>query len=97
FMIVTPADTRNLDKVLKLIGKTPEEVTLDLDWASAKTEPRLAAANKRSRERTRDEGRGRGRPASETSVASMEPIRGGDETESVAEVETAAPAQPPRE
>src|SRR5690606_6144248 len=33
FMIVTPADSKNLDKVLKLIGKTPEEVTLDLDWA----------------------------------------------------------------
>src|ERR1044072_6266336 len=28
FMIVTPADSRNLDKVLKLIGKVPEEITL---------------------------------------------------------------------
>src|SRR5882672_5742283 len=28
FMIVTPADSRNLDKVLKLIGKVPDEVKL---------------------------------------------------------------------
>src|SRR6185312_14092754 len=40
FMITTPADTRNLDKVLKLIGKAPEEIELDLDWANIKDEPR---------------------------------------------------------
>jgi superfamily II DNA/RNA helicase len=40
FMIVTPADSRSLDKVLKLIGKNPDEVKLDLDWASAKSEDR---------------------------------------------------------
>jgi superfamily II DNA/RNA helicase len=48
FMIVTPADGRSLDKVLKLIGKTPDEVKLDLDWASAKDD------------RPRREDRGRG-------------------------------------
>ena len=95
FMIVTSADTRNLDKVLKLIGKAPAEVTLDLDWASAKTEPRLAAANKRSRERTRGDGRSRGRPESETSVVSMEPFKAaeGDEAPARAEAEpVGAPA-----
>jgi superfamily II DNA/RNA helicase len=40
FMLVTPADTRNLDKILKLIGKTPDEIRLDLDWANIKDEPR---------------------------------------------------------
>jgi superfamily II DNA/RNA helicase len=40
FMIVTPADSRGLDKVLKLVGKTPQEVTLDLDFSAARTEPR---------------------------------------------------------
>src|SRR5438132_1348973 len=35
FMIVTPADGRSLDKVLKLIGQTPDEVKLDLDWSTA--------------------------------------------------------------
>jgi superfamily II DNA/RNA helicase len=51
YMIVTPADTRSLDKVLKLIGKTPVEEKLELDWASAKDE------------RPRREDRGRGERA----------------------------------
>jgi superfamily II DNA/RNA helicase len=51
FMIVTPADARNLDKVLKLIGKAPEELKLEADWASIKDEPR------RDRDRDRN-GRG---------------------------------------
>jgi hypothetical protein len=34
-MLITPADTRNLDKVLKLIGQKPEETVLDLDWSLA--------------------------------------------------------------
>ncbi|HEX6866287.1 MAG TPA: DEAD/DEAH box helicase [Caulobacteraceae bacterium] len=55
FMIITPADAKNLDKVLKLIGKTPEEVTLDLDWSLAKDD------RPRDRDRDRDRGRGRGR------------------------------------
>jgi superfamily II DNA/RNA helicase len=69
--IVTPADGRNLDKVIRLIGKTPEEVRLDLDWSEAKSEVR------RREPRGRPERRGRsfGRPASETSVASMEPAK----------------------
>src|SRR5580698_6630964 len=40
YMIVTPADSRNLDKVLKLIGKTPTEVALDVDWSQVKESPR---------------------------------------------------------
>jgi len=47
FMITTPADTRNLDKVLKLIGKDPEEIKLDLDWANIKDEPRSARGGER--------------------------------------------------
>jgi superfamily II DNA/RNA helicase len=40
FMIVTPADNRGLDKVLKLIGKAPQDVLLDLDFSQARSEPR---------------------------------------------------------
>ena len=40
YMIVTPADGRSLDKVLKLIGQSPIEEKLDLDWESAKSEDR---------------------------------------------------------
>jgi len=68
--IVTPADSRNLDKVLKLIGKTPEEIKLDLDWSEAKSDVRRRDAGRKPR---RDHSYGR--PASETSVAAMEPAR----------------------
>jgi superfamily II DNA/RNA helicase len=75
YMLVTPSDSRGLEKVLKLIGKAPEEVTLDLDWSSVKTESRARSEHGRSRERSdRNRDRSRGRPASETSVASMEPL-----------------------
>ena len=41
FMIVTPADAKNIDKVLKLIGQTPVETTLEgVDFASIKDERR---------------------------------------------------------
>jgi superfamily II DNA/RNA helicase len=47
FMIVTPSDDRSLDKVLKLIKMTPEELTLDLSPGGkarpAKAEPAKAA------------------------------------------------------
>jgi superfamily II DNA/RNA helicase len=69
--IVTPADSRNLDKVLKLIGKVPEELLLELDWSQAKPEGRRREAPRRPERRER----GYGRPASETSVASMEPAK----------------------
>ena len=56
FMITTPADSRNLDKVLKLIGKAPEEIVLDIDWSTIKDEPRNARGG--------DRGRGGGRERS---------------------------------
>ena len=33
FMIVTPADDKSLDKVMKLIKMEPRELALDLDWS----------------------------------------------------------------
>ncbi len=64
FMIVTPADEKNLDKVQKLIGKTPDEVVLDLDWASLKDEPRRGRSERGPRDRERG-GRDRDRGARE--------------------------------
>src|SRR5208283_5403714 len=52
FMIVTPADSRNLDKVIRLTGKAPEEVKLDLDWSQAKSEPRRRDEKRRRPERS---------------------------------------------
>ncbi|MBV8684578.1 MAG: DEAD/DEAH box helicase [Caulobacteraceae bacterium] len=74
YMLVTPADGRSLDKVLKLTGKTPEEVTLDIDYSEVRSESRRERP-RRSGERERERERGRGRPASETSVAPMEPFK----------------------
>jgi superfamily II DNA/RNA helicase len=81
YMIVTPADAKNIDKVLKLIGKTPEEVVLDgVDFASIKDERRASSGRDRGGSRDRggrsDRGsRERSRPiAPHGEVASMEPV-----------------------
>jgi superfamily II DNA/RNA helicase len=70
--LVTPADGRNLDKVIRLIGKTPEELKLDVDWSEVKSDGRRET---RRRPERRDRERSYGRPASETSVAPMEPAK----------------------
>jgi superfamily II DNA/RNA helicase len=59
FMIITPADGRGLDKVLKLIGKTPPDVALDIDFSQARTEPR--EGGRESGRSARSSGRDRGR------------------------------------
>lgn len=55
FMIVTPSDDRSLDKVLKLIKMTPEELTLDLSGGGealpAKAGDQGPAAEKPTRSR----------------------------------------------
>jgi superfamily II DNA/RNA helicase len=63
YMIVTPADARSLDKVLKLIGKTPREEKLELDWSAARDDaPRRP---ERGRSGDRRGGRERERPRRE--------------------------------
>ncbi len=100
YMLVTPADSRNFDKVLKLIGKAPEEMKLDIDWsqASADRRPKSDRDRRPARSGDRDRDRSRGRPASETSVAAMAPLV--PNLEAVAQEPappTAEPAQPQRE
>jgi superfamily II DNA/RNA helicase len=94
FMIVTPADGRALDKVVRLTGKAPDEVTLDLDWSQAKTSPHRSGDRRAGASRDRRD-RSRGRPASETSVAPMTPIAPTTATEAEA-MPAAAPAPEPR-
>ncbi len=56
YMIVTPADAKNIDKVLKLIGKTPEEITLEgVDFAAIKDD-RRSEGRSGGRERGRSGG-----------------------------------------
>ncbi len=47
FMIVTPADAKGYDKVLKLTKKEPESLTLELDWGRLEEEGREDGARRR--------------------------------------------------
>ncbi|RAK61438.1 RNA helicase [Phenylobacterium hankyongense] len=107
FMIATPADSRNLDKVLKLTGKAPEEITLDLDWASLKDEPRAGRGGERSGRGGERSGRSGARPGRERDhapreqrprhdQASTSPFDPTAEVAPVAVTAEAAPAQEPR-
>lgn len=62
YMIVTPADARSYDKVLKLTKKTPDEVTLDIDWAGLDQEvgPPLRRSSSKGGARTQPGARTRG-------------------------------------
>src|SRR5690606_20542148 len=88
YMIVTPADAKNIDKVLKLIGQIPEDVVIEgVDFTAIKDERR---AGGRERERGGRTPRGRTRPiAPHGEVAAMEPI-------APAPVENEAPRRKPR-
>jgi superfamily II DNA/RNA helicase len=77
FMIVTPADARSLDKVLKLTKSQPDEIVLDVDWGAIKSEgPRRDAKGGRGASaRGRSGGRDRTPPVDPTrEPASREPI-----------------------
>ncbi len=87
YMIVTPADSKSLDKVLKLIGKTPEMAPLDLDWSSL-TDDRGRGGGRGAG--GRDGRRSEPRPASR----SRRPARDeGEQVAAAAPVVEAAPAQ----
>ncbi len=97
FMIVTPADAKGYDKVLKLTKKEPETLTLDLDWGRLEVEGREDGARRRkpaSRERDRGGRSSRreahGEPQAEV-LADAAP-----EAAAAPEAEGSAPARPAR-
>ncbi|MBN9480235.1 MAG: DEAD/DEAH box helicase [Bordetella sp.] len=66
FMIVTPADDKSLDKVLKLIKKDPVELPLDgIDFASIQDRPRDEGRSSRGRGRSERGERSRARKTTE--------------------------------
>jgi len=76
YMIVTPADSKNIDKVLKLIGKDPEEITLEgVDFAAIKDVRRDDSKGPRGRsDRDRDrKPRGSSRPTADLEPAAVLP------------------------
>ena len=87
FMIVTPADDKSLDKVLKLIKKDPVELTLDgIDFTAIKDAPR--------RDDEKRSGRGRERGGVRSRSRSTEPVETVEATPAVAAPEIAAEAPP---
>jgi hypothetical protein len=60
-MLVTPADDKGFDKVVKLIGSTPDEEKLDLDYSNAVTVKREGDKRGGGRDRDRSRGGERGR------------------------------------
>lgn len=66
FMIVTPADDKSLDKVMKLIKMSPEELVLDLDWSN------LGGGSSRRGEPKSDARPARGKARSDNSAKSVE-------------------------
>ena len=96
YMIVTPADSRSLDKVLKLIGQAPEEVKLDIDLSGAVSEDRPRRGGERSRGGSKDRerpARGERRPRREEEAPAAETAAPAEEQP---EAVAAEPRQRPR-
>ncbi|MBV9511607.1 MAG: DEAD/DEAH box helicase, partial [Caulobacteraceae bacterium] len=94
FMISTPADARSLDKVLKLIGKAPQELKIELDWDEAR------ARGERQRARSAEKDRG-GRRGERSGRRGERPRRGetaavAAEADNAQAVESQSPAPRPR-
>jgi superfamily II DNA/RNA helicase len=103
YMLVTPADDKGFDKVVKLIGSTPDEEKLDLDYSNAVTVKREGDRDRKRGGRDRGErgdrpGRGRGRSRSEETAAEA-PAEAAvaDAPEVVAEERPARERKPRRE
>jgi len=105
YMLVTPADDKGFDKVVKLIGSTPDEEKLDLDYSNAVTVKREGDRDRKRGGRDRDRGergdrsgRGRGRSRSEENAAEA-PAEAAvaDAPEVVAEERPARERKPRRE
>ncbi|QTC92486.1 DEAD/DEAH box helicase [Brevundimonas goettingensis] len=73
FMIVTPADDKGLDKVLKLIKMAPEELKLDIDW-SALGGRRDSKPSERSEGRSESRGSSHGRAPRGEKAAEIEVV-----------------------
>ena len=100
YMIITPADSRSLDKVIKLIGEDPKEEVLELDWSIAEGD----SARQRERSGGRSGGRGGAKGGSARSGGRERdhkppplPVEQQAATEPFREASPAAEAAPARE
>lgn len=105
YMLVTPADDKGFDKVVKLIGSTPEEEKLELDYSNAVTVKREGDRDRKRGGRDRDRGergerpgRGRGRGRSEENAAEAPAeVVAAEAPEALAEERPARERKPRRE
>ncbi|HEX8231752.1 MAG TPA: DEAD/DEAH box helicase [Caulobacteraceae bacterium] len=103
FMLVTPADEKNVDKVTKLIGLHPDEVTLDLAAVSSGRE-RAPREERPHEERPREdrpkraESRGRSRGARSSAAPEQAPAEAAPVAIAVPQAEAPPPprARPER-
>ena len=99
FMIIGPNDARSLDKVLKLIKTSPEEITLDLDWSLAqggdeRRERSSSRGGPRSRSSSPGGGERRERPHKDHGErAAMEALTPGETSSEAGAPAEAAPAE----
>ncbi len=92
YTLITPNDAKNWDKVVKLIGKTPEEMTLELGHGGGAGEPRRTAEPKRDETKAEDGARA---PRRARAVRPREAAREETVLEPVAtEVEATPPVAP---
>ena len=75
FMIVTPADAKGYDKVLKLIRKEPQTVTLDLDWNAVEADDRGRSGERDARRSPRRAAPARPRDEAPEAGGVEEPVR----------------------
>jgi superfamily II DNA/RNA helicase len=86
FMIVTPADDKSLDKVMKLIKMSPEELVLDIDWSNlGGSAPRRSGVKADARP-------AQGKNRADVSAAPIEPAIPSAPGQPTADEETFAPA-----
>lgn len=108
YMLVTPADDKGFDKVIKLIGSTPDEEKLELDYSNAVTVKREGDRDRKRGGRDRDRGergdrpargssRSRGRSEDAATEAPAETVVAAEAPEAVAEERPARERKPRRE
>ena len=105
YMLVTPADDKGFDKVIKLIGSTPDEEKLELDYSNAVTVKREGDRDRKRGGRDRDRGdrgerpspRSRGRRTEEAAAeAPVEAVAAIEAPEAVVVEERPARERKPR-
>jgi superfamily II DNA/RNA helicase len=75
YMLVTPGDDKGFDKVVKLIGSTPDEEKLDLDYSQAVTVHRDGDKKRGGRGAPRERDRGEREPGERSARGGRGPRR----------------------